>query len=980
MKGLVRSVTTLATLAFLAACQGGITPPGDNGIPPLERPPVGTAEETATGESSFSTAGQGAGEAGGRTSTDAAGTAGAAAPTAAGAGGGASNPVRAIEESDIVKAFGNHLYVLNAYRGLQVIDLTTPDSPRLVSRVPFYGRPVEMYVRDGNAYVLVSDYYRWWRRADDTPGVFHGSTLTVVNVQTPAQPFVKNRFEFPGEVEDSRIVGSVLYVVSNEYSWYYRYWDNQNGTQPVDRTTVVSVNIADPANIVKVDEKNFPSNGYQSHINVTQEGIFLAQSEYNWQNCSTNRSSCYQAAITYLDITDPAGTIRMGASFKTDGWVMDRWSMDRYGDTFRLITTDQWSSGLQTLRTFKFVNRDTIQPLGKLEINTGNERLTAARFDRDRGYLVTAQNYDPLWTVDLADPARPTLKGQLEMPGFLMHIEPRGDRLVALGIHTENNNAGNVARNFAVSLFNVADLAHPTLIKREIFGADGWGWLPGDRDDFQKIFKVLDDMGLILIPWQVWKRSSYSYESGVQMMDFTADTLTKRGNIRGVGSVLRAMPFASRILTIGNEKFQVVDATDRDNPVTKAVIDLARNVHSFDVLDGTYALQFAGSWIEGDTELVVTRVDDPNAASPVARIHVGAPNAKYLRNGNLAYVASSDSESQATKIQVVDFSTPTAPRLRGSLTLPRYTYISPYYWDYWGYGNEIALVNGTTIVFHRNGDYRYVCDGVGGRSNCHYDRDPHELTIVDASDPDAPALASTVQLQAQWAWGLKARGTYAYLTHYDYMQGIGTRYFLNRIDLSNPRVPVVRTAVNIPGQFLEASADGRYIYTMLSEYSGGQSTTKFYALALIGDAAYLRSTTSIPGYNYWPRFSNGFFYTVSYDYSRANSRGNPGYYLQIVDVRNPRAIAARGSAVTTGYGWLVGAENGYAFVSDGYMNGLSIYDVSNPDRPVFDRAFRTQGWVERVTIAGGVAHFASGYYGVESLALWSLPTPTVIAP
>src|SRR5579863_7782903 len=46
---------------------------------------------------------------------------------------------RTVQEADIYKLVGNTLYILNAYRGLQIVDVTNPASPILVGRVPVVG-------------------------------------------------------------------------------------------------------------------------------------------------------------------------------------------------------------------------------------------------------------------------------------------------------------------------------------------------------------------------------------------------------------------------------------------------------------------------------------------------------------------------------------------------------------------------------------------------------------------------------------------------------------------------------------------------------------------------------------------------------------------------------------------------------------------------------------------------------------------------
>src|SRR6185295_13039132 len=83
--------------------------------------------------------------------------------------------------------------------------------------------------------------------------------------------------------------------------------------------------------------------------------------------------------------------------------------------------------------TFDLSDLDNVTPLGQTQIMQ-NESLEAVRFDGPRGYAVTFFRTDPLFVLDLSDPANPIVAGNLEVPGFSTHIEPRGDRLIAVGI------------------------------------------------------------------------------------------------------------------------------------------------------------------------------------------------------------------------------------------------------------------------------------------------------------------------------------------------------------------------------------------------------------------------------------------------------------------------------------------------------------------------------------------------------------------
>jgi hypothetical protein len=86
------------------------------------------------------------------------------------------------------------------------------------------------------------------------------------------------------------------------------------------------------------------------------------------------------------------------------------------------------------------------------------------RFLGDTGYVVTFRQVDPLFTVDLSDPAHPRLRGELEIPGVSSYLHPiGGDRLLGVGTGPSDDGAQN---GLQLSEFDVSDLAHPKLEQR----------------------------------------------------------------------------------------------------------------------------------------------------------------------------------------------------------------------------------------------------------------------------------------------------------------------------------------------------------------------------------------------------------------------------------------------------------------------------------------------------------------------------------
>jgi hypothetical protein len=942
-----------------------------------------TDQPHPSGASDF-TSPLGASPAPGRAEEDA--LAGGPAPPAE-PGGEGQTPERLIEESDIYKLEGDTLFVLNRYRGLQVIDLGDLDRPALLGRAPIFGYPREMYVRGTRAYVIVSDYYTFWRDAelDFAPRAFYGSQLRIIDISDPQRPTVIGGIDLQGDCSDSRIVGNVMYLVSHRYPWYHRF----ETSDYEDKTQVLSVDISDPENVQVVDIRDFPRNGWEHHIHVTSQAIYLASSGYaggDWRQPQTR--------IRYIDISDPAGRIAVRGETAATGRILDRWCLDEHEGVLRVASAQSWGNGDVYLTTYSVADPDQIRRLGGYTLRV-DETLTSARFDGARGYLVSYRNIDPLFSFDLSNPARPRLLGELEMTGWLDFMVPMGDRIVALGHEDIIEPGGGRKISLAVSLIDVSEGKAPELLSRVTL--DGaWGWVPGSRDDFAKVFKTLPDQGLIIFPFQAWSQTEYRYIGGVQLIDFDRSSLQKRGLIQNAGWVERGISHGPEtVLTLSSEVFQVMDITDRDRPRLRGRLELARNVQEFALLPGDYAVQLSGDWYLGDLKLSVTDLLDPDTPAPLAQISVPAPYGRMFVNGSMVYVASVGEARDgiagqgATKVQVVDLSDPLSPRLRGSVTLPEQVWLGYRGW-FWGWGDEVVQVNGSTLAFHR---FWYgwwgclACDVAvaedGDRAGGNPPERGHKIYLVDLADADAPQLASTVTLSdVDWAWGLKAAGTSLYLSVYRALQEEGqwvAKYYLRRIGVADPAMPVEHPPVNIPGIFIDASPGERHIYTMESwwDSKAQRSRTFLHALELAGEKAYLQSSVELNGWTNGIQVKDGAAFAVTQEWSvvavdavRPDSpqRWTSRVALVAVDLADPQALRIAGEAtVPFDYAYLQKVEGGRAFIGSGA--GIFSYQVSDITEPTFESFFRTQGWAQDIVVRDDHAFVPSGYYGVQVLEL-----------
>src|SRR3972149_86630 len=130
------------------------------------------------------------------------------------------------------------------------------------------------------------------------------------------------------------------------------------------------------------------------------------------------------------------------------GWEQDKKSFrmgEKDGD-LRIVPSpsETWDDSAQTMLTIlkesdnaeeerlvevsRLPNDVHPEPIGK-----PGERLYAARFLGDRAYLVTFRITDPLYVIDLKDPAAPRIAGELKINGYSDYIHPISENML-LGI------------------------------------------------------------------------------------------------------------------------------------------------------------------------------------------------------------------------------------------------------------------------------------------------------------------------------------------------------------------------------------------------------------------------------------------------------------------------------------------------------------------------------------------------------------------
>jgi len=575
-----------------------------------------------------------------------------------GEGDGGGTP-RTVVEPDVIRRVGNLIYVLNQFRGLSIVDL---DANALVAQVPTLGFPRDLYLVDDKAYVLTSYGVNYTRNGDQLDVAFDlRARIQVVDIATPAAASVEATFNLAGDLIDSRLVGDVLYAVTANYQWWV-----EDGTvaekQQTSNSRVVSVAVGNPDAITKIDEVEIP--GYGNLIQASDEAIFVAKNDWNTSTTS----------VQTIDISDPDGQIVPRGSVQVPGYLADRFKLDAYNGVLRIVSNTWWPERNVYVTTADLGQPDTMPILGQTTLpSAAGDQLFATRFDGPRAYVVTYFMVDPLHVIDLSDPTNPHQSGELEVPGWSTHIEPRGDRLIALGV---DDTGGE--RRVSVSLFDVADPAAPALLARESFG-DGWAWSSAYGD--VKAFTVLADT--LIVPFTGWTETG-GYER-LQFLNYTRDTLALRGFVDLQGQILRSFEYDDAYYGVTTEQLATIDGSNLDAPVVVDHVVLAENIADVqEIAPGVTAQIIA----RADTDdLVVRTVDaDDNVLGELA-LSAPALQQSFVSEDQLVLLGvqwDNITYESSYVITVVDVSDPSAPRLEANYAPDVRPYWGGWWYDWYG--------------------------------------------------------------------------------------------------------------------------------------------------------------------------------------------------------------------------------------------------------------------------------------------------------
>ena len=424
--------------------------------------------------------------------------------------------VENVDEADIVKTDGQYIYYVTGNK----VFIVEAKELKIISNIEIKEdkktfNPRELFINNDKLIVL-GNYYEYEEAVTRDEGItpdiaYEESSLETTNVATyrdyagitsiniakaivydisnKNEPKIIREVGLDGNYINSRMIGDNIYFISRKATYYYdgikdeellpRIQDSkaEEKLRTIACTDIAYFRGTDEYSYMLVGGFNINNNeemsvesffGASQDVYASENNLYLAQTVYddNWNGNTT----IYRFALINSQIV-------LEAKGEVEGYLNNQFSMDEYEGNLRLATTYTISGGKEEVvgdadgvpvtnasKTIDsnrlYVLDKDLKEIGRIDDLAKDEKIYSVRFIGKMGYIVTFEQIDPLFVIDLSDPTNPQIKGELKIPGYSSYLHPYDENhIIGIGYNTKSNGHGGVTTdNMKMSMFDVSDV------------------------------------------------------------------------------------------------------------------------------------------------------------------------------------------------------------------------------------------------------------------------------------------------------------------------------------------------------------------------------------------------------------------------------------------------------------------------------------------------------------------------------------------
>lgn len=390
--------------------------------------------------------------------------------------------VENVDEADIIKNDGKYIYTASS-NSENKISIYKPDGKKvkLMSQIEYNN------VDDDENEAFISDIYIYNNSLIAQSYSYDENSWEYTNIDIYSLADIKKpkkiySFSQQGSYVSSRITNGKLLVISNRYissdlcktdEDYLPKTKINSAEKSLSPKDICIVNDSNSESFLIVSEIDILSKentvvskaiaGAGTNIYCNENNIYIANSVWDDQNQAHRLKDItpilkFNTEIYKIDITSG---IKFTAKATVSGAVNNQFSMDEYAGNFRIATTasDEKSNDINKLYVFD----SSLKKLGEIEGFAKGESIQAVRFSGNTAYVITYENTDPLFVIDLSNAQKPKIKGSVKISGFSTNLIPiSSNQLLGIGYADDNTDGIKFA------LFDISNPQKPTVLDSKV--------------------------------------------------------------------------------------------------------------------------------------------------------------------------------------------------------------------------------------------------------------------------------------------------------------------------------------------------------------------------------------------------------------------------------------------------------------------------------------------------------------------------------
>ncbi len=368
--------------------------------------------------------------------------------------------VNGVDEGDILKNDGTYIYFVHD-REVRIYD----KNKNLVGTILSNDSELDTYG-------WIQDIYRYddlliaiGNRYDDE----NLAIAEVYDISNMKKIKKVNTFTQSGNYSNSRRIGNMLYMVSNSYLGDHVIYPRVNGEEmtikdicgcPNPSTKSVMVVSAIDLGKKSMEKRSKAIIGSGTDVYCNQNNMYISTSHYDYKK-DKERTTIYKVELG----KEP----NFVASVTLPGRINNQYSMDEKDGYLRVAVT-QFSGDHEVCDLYIYDKE--LKKVGEVKEIAVDESIKAVRYLGDVAYVITYEQTDPLFCIDLSNPKKPKILGSVKISGFSSTLLPIGnDLLLGIGYHTKYEEYADmeVQEGLKIVLFDTSDKKHPKVLDTKVY-------------------------------------------------------------------------------------------------------------------------------------------------------------------------------------------------------------------------------------------------------------------------------------------------------------------------------------------------------------------------------------------------------------------------------------------------------------------------------------------------------------------------------